>query len=118
MATRSFYQTLTGPLSPRLEAAVRRVAGAAQAILACLLGTFAVRLFVEFNGEMVEGRARGVGVSDAGGAAFAAIVYGLIPATVLLAFGAVSVWRNRAVKWWLPLLVMVGIGGTVIVILR
>ena len=110
MAIHSLYQALTKSLSPRLDVWVRRVFGAGQAAPAVLSGGFAVRLILELHGEIAEARSRGGGVSDAGGAAFALVVYALIPMTVLLAFGAVSVWRNWTVKWWLPLLVMVAVG--------
>ena len=81
MALRYFYQRLSQPLSPRLDAWVRRVFGTGQAVLACLLGAFAVRLIWELRSEITEAHAHAAGVSDAGGAAFAVVVYGLIPAT-------------------------------------
>ena len=118
MAIQNFYQTLTKPLRPRFELWVRRVFGAGQAVLAGLFGTFAVRLLLELRGEIDAARPRGGDISDAGGMAFAVALFVLMPATVLLAFGAVSVWRTRAVRWWLPLLVMVAVGVCVVVFLR
>jgi hypothetical protein len=112
MATRIFLKTLTRPLSPPVEARVRRVFGALQAVLACLIGGFAIRLVLELRRE-IGASLPSHGTSDAGGMAFAAVSYVLIPATVLLGFGSVSVWRKWSIPWWVPLLVMVSLAGAV-----
>jgi hypothetical protein len=106
MTLHSFFQTLVRPVDPRTERWLRRISGVAMGVLAGLVATFAVSLILELRKEKAQARPFGDGISDAGGMAHAVVLYALVPAAVLLAFGAVSVWRNRAIKWWLPVLVM------------
>lgn len=118
MTLRSLYQTLTRPLSPRAEAGTRRVLGAGLAVFGVFVATFAVSLILELRREMAYARLHGGGISDAGGMAYALVVYALVPATVLSMFGSVSIWRNVAIKWWLPWLAMGILGAAVVMFLK
>ena len=117
MTLRSFYHTLSRPLSPRAEIWTRRVLGAGLAVFGVFVATFAVSLILEFRREMADARLHGGGISDAGGMAYALVVYALVPAFVLAMFGSVSIWRNVAIKWWLPWLVMGALGAAVAALL-
>src|SRR5689334_19205460 len=102
MTLRSLYHTLPRPLSPRAEIWTRRGLGAGLAMFGAFAATFAVSLILELRREMTEARLHGGGISDVGGMAYALVVYALVPATVLSAFGSVSVWRNVTIRWWIP----------------
>jgi len=100
MATQSFYQKLTSPLSPRTETWVRRVFGFGQAVLAVLAGIQLIEL------TAILSRAReiaGVQPVDPHGFGAAALQFLLVPSTVLFSFGAVAVWRKWSVPPLLPL---------------
>ena len=118
MTLRSLYHTLTRPLSPRAEIWTRRVLGAGLGMFGAFVATFAVSLILEFRREMTEARLHDGGISDAGGMAYVLVVYALVPATVLSAFGSVSVWRNVSIKWWLPWLTMGILGAGVVMFLK
>jgi len=117
MTLRSLYHTLTRPLSPRAEIWTRRVLGAGLATFSAFVVTLAIATILDLRRERIEWRLHGGGVSDAGGMAFAVVLYSLVPAFVLAMFGSVSVWRNVAIKWWLPWLVMGALGAAVAALL-
>jgi hypothetical protein len=117
MTLRSFYHTLSRPLSPRAEIWTRRVLGAGLAAFAGFIVVFAASLIPDLRKERIDWRLHGGGMSDAGGMAFALVLYALVPAFVLAMFGSVSVWRNVAIKWWLPWLVMGALGAAVAALL-
>lgn len=106
------WRTLTQPLNPRADLWVRRVFGAAQAVLAMLAGARAIELTIALYRDAASPRRPGGHRTyDPHGFGFMTLVYLLIPATVLLAFGSVSVWRKRSVPWWLPFLTILGLCG-------
>ena len=111
MAIHSFYQTLISPLSPRVEVWVRRVFGAGQAVLASLAGIRAIQLISFLYRDTAIVTRTGGHPPDPHGFGFLTVVLFLIPSTVLLAFGSVSVWRKWSVPWWLPLVVILGLCG-------
>lgn len=113
----SFLQTLTKPLRPTNDVQLRRMLGVSQAVFAIFAGWLAVRLFLELRHEHAVARAVSGKIPDMEGAGFSVLSYLFIPATVLLAFGAISVWRNWTVKWWLPLLTMLALGAVVRIVL-
>jgi len=105
-------RTLIEPLNPRAELWVRRVVGAALAVLAMLVGARAVQLTIALHRDAVSPRLPGgYRRYDPHGFGFMTLVYLLIPGTVLLAFGSASFWRKWSVPWWLPLLTILGLCG-------
>ena len=119
MATHSMWRTLTQPLNPRTELWARRVFGAAQAVVAMLVGVRTLQLTVALYRDAVSPRRPGAyRAYDPHGFGFMTLVYLLIPATVVLAFGSASVWRKWSVPWWLPLLTILGLGGAAYALLR
>ena len=106
MALRSMYQTLSSPLNPRVETWVRRALGVGQAILAILAGSRAVQLTVFLSGQH---RMTGGQPADPHGFGLAALMFLLVPSTVLLGFGAISVWRKWAVPPVFPLATLVAL---------
>jgi len=112
MATHSMWRTLTQPLNPRADLWVRRVFGVAQAALAVLAGARAIVLTIDLYRDAASPRQPGgYRAYDPHGFGFMTLVYLLIPATVLLAFGSASVGRKWSVPWWLPLLTILGLDG-------
>ena len=113
MATHSFLKKLTEPLSPRLEAWVRRVFGVGQAMLAIALAALTVNLVLFIVRENAVAARTGSYPPDPHSFGSLAVVWFLIPATVLLAFGSASVWRKWPVPPWQPLLAMVVLSSAV-----
>jgi hypothetical protein len=79
-----------------------------------LVGLRAIELTMALYRDAVSPRQPGrYRAYDPHGFGIMTLVYLLIPATVLLAFGAASVWRKWSVPWWMPLLPILGLGGAV-----
>ena len=106
------WRTLIQPLNPRADLWVRRVFGAALAVLAVLAGARTIQLaFALYRDAASPRQLGGYRTYDPHGFGFMTLAYLLIPATVLLGFGSASVWRKWSVPWWLPLVTILGLCG-------